>query len=231
MLRRDYILRLIEEFAEALARIRALKNERRLGEARSLTEEEFKRITGLDSESLLKLSETELLAKLIQGEPMHSVREKMFFLTTLLKETGDIAVAEGRTDEGRACYLKGLHLLLDSLMRGDGFEQPEFVPKVDLFVGALADGEMPGATHALLMEHYERTGQFGKAEDSLFAILDEDPENAVVLDFGISFYERLLRQTDVQLAEGNLPRAEVEAGLEELRERKSAAVPEGSGLV
>ena len=231
MLRRDYILRLVEEFAEALARIRALKDERKLGEARLLTEEEFKRITGLDSESVLKLSETELLAKLIPGEPMHSVREKMFFLTTLLKESGDLAVAEGRESEGQACYLKGLHLLLDSLMRGDGFEQPEFVPKVDLFVTALADGEVPASTRALLMEHYERTGQFGKAEDSLFAILDGDPENSVVLDFGISFYERLLAHTDVQLAEGNLPRAEVEGGLEELRERKSTAVPEGSGPV
>jgi hypothetical protein len=229
MLRRDYILRLVEEFAEALARIRALRDERKLGEARLLTEEEFKRITGLDSESVLKLSETELLAKLIPGEPMHSVREKMFFLTTLLKESGDLAVAEGRESEGQACYLKGLHLLLDSLMRGDGFEQPEFVPKVDLFVTALADGEVPASTRALLMEHYERTRQFGKAEDSLFAILDGDPENSVVLDFGISFYERLLAHTDVQLAEGNLPRAEVEAGLGELRERKSTAVPEGSG--
>jgi len=112
---------MIQEFAEALARIRALKNGEQLGEASLLTETEFKRITGLDSESVLKLSETELLARLIQSEPLHAVREKMFFLTTLLKETGDIAAAEGRVDESRACYLKGLHLLLDSLARGDGF--------------------------------------------------------------------------------------------------------------
>jgi hypothetical protein len=221
MLRRDFILRMIEEFAEALARIRALKNDKRWGEASLLTEEEFKRITGLDSDALLKLSETELLARLIQGEPLHAVREKMFFLTTLLKETGDIAAAEGRVDESRACYLKGLHLLLDSLARGDGFEQPEFVPKVDLFAAALADGELPVQTSALLMEHYERTGQFAKAEDALFAILDADRGNMAVLDFGISFYERLLRQNDTRLIEGNLPRAEVEAGVAELRGRKA----------
>jgi tetratricopeptide (TPR) repeat protein len=200
-----------------------LKKDQQLGEAVLLTEEEFKRITGLDSESLLRLSETELLAKLIQGEPLHAVREKMFFLTTLLKETGDIAAAQGRADESRACYFKGLHLLLDSLARGDGFEQPEFVPKVDLFVSALADEELPVHANALLMEHYERTGQFAKAEDSLFAILDADPKNVVALDFGISFYERLLEQGDAQLTEGNLPRNEVEAGLEELRERKTNA--------
>ena len=221
MIRRDYILRMIEEFAEALARIRALKNRRELGEAAVLTEEEFKRITGIDSQSLLKLSETELLARLIQSEPMHAVREKMFFLTTLLAEAGDIAAAEGRAEESRACYLKGLHLLLDSLARGDAFEQPEFVPKVELFVSVL--DEMPPQTCALLMEHYERTGQFGKAEDALFGILDGETGNDYALNFGISFYERLLGHTDAQLMEGNLPRAEVEAGLEELRARRVKA--------
>ena len=218
MIRRDYILRLIEEFAEALSRIRALKKDRQFEQAAALTEEEFKRITGIDSESLLKLTETELLARLIETEPLHAVREKTFFLTTLLKEAGDIAAAEGRPDESRTCYLKGLHLLLDSLARGDAFEQPEFVPKVDLFVAALED--VPAQTRALLMEHYERTGQFGKAEDALFAILEGDVDIDLAVNFGISFYERLLAQTDARLADGNLPRIEVEAGLRELRERK-----------
>ncbi|HXT13446.1 MAG TPA: DUF6483 family protein [Candidatus Angelobacter sp.] len=220
MIRSDYIVRMIEDFAEALARIRALRKEGKFGEAQLLTEEEFKKITGIDSAALLKFSETELLAKLIQGDSGHSVREKMFFLTTLLKETGDIAAAEGRADESRACYLKGLHLLLDSLARGDGFEQPEFVPKVDLFVGALDD--LPVTTTALLMEHYERTGQFGKAEDSLFDILEADPANNIAIEFGISFYQRLLAHSDSQLRDGNLPRAEVEAGIQNLRARKSS---------
>jgi hypothetical protein len=222
MLRRDYILRLVEEFAEALARIRALKKERAFGEASILTESEFRRITGIDLEALLKLSETELLARLIETEPLHAVREKTFFLTTLLKEAGDIATAEDRMEEGRACYLKGLHLLLGSLARGDAFEQPEFVPKVDLFVEAL-DGEVPAQTSVLLMEHYERTGQFGKAEDALFAILDGEVNDEMALNFGIAFYERLLGRADTQLDEGNLPRAEVESGLEELRARRLKA--------
>lgn len=226
MFRRDYVLKMIEEFAEALARIRALKKARDLGQAWLLTEEEFKRITGIDSEALLKLSETELLARLIETEPSHAVREKTFFLTTLLKEAGDIAAAEGRAEESRECYLKGLHLLLDSLARGDAFEQPEFVPKVDLFVEAL-DGEVPAQTSALLMQHYETTGQFGKAEDAFFAILDEDLNNEMALNFGIAFYERLLGRKDTQLEDGNLPRAEVESGLEELRARKKCARWEG----
>jgi tetratricopeptide (TPR) repeat protein len=220
MIRRDYIIRMIEEFVEALARIRALKGRGQHGEAFILTEEEFKRITGIDSQALLKLSETELLARLIESEPLHAVREKLFFLTTLLKEAGDIAAAEERIQESYACYLKGLHLLLGSLARSDALEQPEFVPKVELFVNAM--DEMPAQTYAMLMEHYERTGQFAKAEDALYAILDADANNDYALNFGISFYERLLGRRDTELTEGNLPRTEVEAGLQELLERRVA---------
>src|SRR5689334_2506600 len=108
MIRRDYILRLIEEFVKALARIQSLKKDGKLGEAGLLTEEEFKRFTGIDSAALLKMSETELLARLIDTEPLHAMREKLFILTTLLKEAGDIAAAEDRISESRACYLKGL---------------------------------------------------------------------------------------------------------------------------
>ncbi|HLX70427.1 MAG TPA: DUF6483 family protein [Verrucomicrobiae bacterium] len=222
MIRRDYIIRMIEEFTQALARIRGLKNDQRLGEADTLTEEEFKRVTGLDSNSVLHLSETELLAKLIQTDSGQGVREKMLMLTTLLKETGDMAVSQDHFENGRACYLKGLHLLLDSLARGEIYELPEFVPKVEEFVLALADCELPLTTRLLLMEYYERTGQFAKAEDALYAILEAEPGNLPAVEFGISFYERLQRQSDIRLEEGNLPRSEVEAGLKELSARKAA---------
>ena len=220
MIRRDYIIRMIEEFAAALRRLRALKNQGQAAEALILTEQEFKRITGLDSEALLKLSETELLARLIESEPLHAVREKVFFLTTLLAEAGEIAATQGRMEASRACYLKGLHLLLDSLSRSDAFEQPEFVPKVELFVSVL--DEMPAQTYAMLMEHYERTGQFAKAEDALFAILEGHVNNDYALNFGISFYERLLGRRDTELQDGNLPRTEVESGLQDLRDRQRA---------
>ena len=78
------------------------------------------------------------------------------------------------------------------------------------------------------MHHYERTGEFAKAEDSLYAMLDVEPRNAGLLEFGIAFYERLARQSDDVLAAGNLPRTELEAGLAELRNRQGALAA-GSG--
>lgn len=220
MIRRDYILRMIEEFIRVLTQIRALKKGQRWQEAAGVIDEEFQRLAGAGAQAVAQLSETELLAKLIQGEPTQAVRDKALLLTTLLKEAGDLAAAQDRTEESSACYLKGLHLLLNTLARDEIDRCPDFVPKVEGFVAALQGLPLAIRTLALLMEHYERTGQFGKAEDAFFGILDAQPNDTEALDFGIAFYERLNGRSDAALVEGNLPRPELEAGLVELRARK-----------
>jgi hypothetical protein len=137
----------------------------------------------------------------------------------LLREAGDVAVAQERIEEGHLLYLKGLHLLLGALARSDMFEFPEFVPKIDEFVAALKDAPLPLETRGRLMEHYERAGEFGKAEDALFAMLEAEPENRAIVDFGLAFYERLAGHSEAALKEGGLPRAELEAGQLELSKR------------
>jgi hypothetical protein len=74
----------------------------------------------------------------------------------------------------------------------------------------------------MLMHHYERTGQFAKAEDALFDIIEAAPAHQQVLEFALAFYERLQSQTTTALEAGNLPRAEVQAGLAQIRERLGA---------
>lgn len=223
MIQRDYIVRMIEEFFQMLARLKALKQEQRWGEAAGTVDEQLRRLVGADAEAVTQLSETELLARLIQGELPLAVSDKLLMLTRLLQEAGEAAAAEGRLGASRACYLKGLHLLLDSLAHGEASERPELVPSVEAFVAALADVPLPLPTQALLMQHYERVGEFAKAEDRLFAMLEAEPENAGLVEFGIAFYERLRGQSDASLAAGNLPRPELEAGLAELRGRQAPA--------
>ena len=136
MIRRDYILRMVAEFLELLSRIQSLKRDQRWQEARGTLEEQCRNFMGAGVLEIARLSETELLAKLIQGEPTQVVRDKVFILTRLLKEAGDVATGEGRLDESRTFYLKGLHLLLYTLAQGNAAEWPDFVPRVDMLVAA-----------------------------------------------------------------------------------------------
>ena len=222
MIQRDYILRMIEEFIRALTRISELKTDRRWQEAAGAVDEEFQRLIGAGADAVSQLTETELLARLIRGEPTQAVHEKTLILTALLKEAGDVAARQERAEESRACYLKGLHLLLESLAREETFALPEFVPRVEMFAAALRGAPLPLETQALLMQHYERSGEFAKAEDALFAMLEAEPDNTGLVEFGVSFYQRLQAQSDAALAAGNLPRPELEAGLAELRKRRGA---------
>lgn len=216
MIRRDYILRMLEEFFEVLSRIRALQKGQKWNEASLVAEKELQQLVGLGVQDIARLSETELLARLIRGEPTQAVREKTLVLATLLKEAGDIAAGEGRSAESLSYHLKGLHLLLGVRAREDPFDSPAFVPRVEGFLAALGDFVLPLSTQAMLMQHYERIGEFAKAEDVLFAMIEADGTNPALLSFGIGFYQRLQHQSDDALKQGNLPRSEVEAGLAQL---------------
>jgi hypothetical protein len=228
MIRRDFILRMIEEFAQALARIRSSKGNLRWREASAGLDAEFQRLVGDGAQAVARLSETELLARLMEDGPTHLVRDKTFMLTTLLHEAGDVAAAENRPDESRECYLKALHLLLEVLARGEVFDYPEFVPKIEMLEGALKGTPLPPRTHAMLMQHHERAGEFAKAENALFAMLDAEPENGAIMEFGVGFYKRILAESDAALMEGGLPRAEVEEGLKEfLRRAKRSEAQSG----
>jgi hypothetical protein len=222
MIRRDYILRMIEELIQVLSRISSLKRVQKWEEASSELTAELNRLVGSDSAALIELSETELLAKIIQGEPTLAVRNKTLGITTLLKEAGDIAGGLKKPEQARAAYLKGLHLLLHALSSGDPLDVPTFVPKLDEFLIALNETPLPLPTQGMLMQYYEQIGDLAKAEDALFAMLESEPDNPQLLDFGISFYQRLGTKADSSLVEGNLPREELNDSLKELCLRRSA---------
>jgi hypothetical protein len=219
MLRRDYIVEMIEEFVQALTQIRALRQRQRWEEARQAVDAQCEKLAAADARNLARLSETELLARLAQDQPTSAVRARLFLVISLLQEAGDIAAAEGRMEEAREIYLKALHLLLDVSAQDDPGGHPAFVPRVEALVHGLADAPMPVRTQVLLMRHYESTGQLAKAEDTLFSVLDATTNDAAGIEFGTAFYQRILRQNDAMLMAGNLPRAEAEEGLRELQRR------------
>jgi hypothetical protein len=182
----------------------------------------FSQLVGAGAAQAARFSDTELMARLVEGENTRFVRDKTHFLIALFKEAGDAAAAQDRAPESRAFYLSGLHLLLGTVPAGDSFQALDFAPGLETFVTALAEAPLPTRTLAMLMRHYEQRGAFAKAEDALFDLLDAEPGNSDVLDVGMEFYERLRGQSDVALADGNLPRQELEAGAAELRQRRAS---------
>ena len=138
-------------------------------------------------------------------------------LAAVLKQLALVSAAQQRLDLSRDCFLKSLHLVLGLNLCRDGTELAEYLPTVEELVEALKPYDLPPRTHAALMIFHEQRGKFSKAEDALFALLESVPGHADAIGLGVAFYERLLALSDAALDAGDLPRAEVEAGLAETR--------------
>jgi hypothetical protein len=216
MLRRDYILRMIEQIGQALARARKQVSAQDFEAADEELDKAFLDLLG-PGVDITSLSETELLAKLTIDGPTQMVKEKTLILVALLQEAGSVRIAAGREAVGQACWLKALNLLLTIKLQDADLEFPEFVPKIDFLRDELRDLDLPLPTLAALWRHHEHTGAFARAEDALSDLLEAQPDNPELRSEAKAFYERLLRETDASLESGNLPRTEVETALAELR--------------
>ena len=60
-------------------------------------------------------------------------------------------------------------------------------------------------------------GRYAQAEDLLYELLEAAPGSKQMVVQGVSFYQRLLQKSNQELITGNLPRAEIEEGLAELK--------------
>jgi hypothetical protein len=223
MVQRDYILRLIEQLgpgAAALLRSAEQRKGQQYGEAGRTIDQTLRQYFGLDSGAVRGLSAEELVALVRLGHsPLvrsEALAEKLVLLASILAEQADLDAAQNDPEGSADCALKSLQIFLVVLTEEDPHAE-RALAALDPLLRQLAAYDLPTPTKEQLWRHFERSGEFARAEDWLFALLDDAPD---VLPEGIAFYDRLAWRTDDELARGNLPRDEVAAGLAELRARE-----------
>lgn len=216
MFQEDYLLREIRKMVEAMQRVLSLTKRDDAPASLAMIDQTLEELFGLDSGAMTRLSRTDLYTRLMFGETSASGVAKGSVVAVLLNEAGFLHTAQKQPDESYACYLKALDLLLLLRRQHPDETWPDYTPSVAELLAPLADYRLPLETNRLLMGDYEQRGAYAKAEDILFAMLDQQPDALDLIEQGLAFYERLLAQEDEQLAAGNLPHEEVEAGLAEL---------------
>ena len=110
MIRRDYLMRLIEQFAEALSRILKLKKGKNYKKALSAIDQTYNELFGFNS-LLINSYETEDLISIISIDGLPDVN-KCLIIATLLKEEGEVYEAQNQLDISRKRYLKSLDIFL-----------------------------------------------------------------------------------------------------------------------
>ncbi|MFQ5675336.1 MAG: DUF6483 family protein [bacterium] len=109
MLQRDYIMRLIEQLSGVIARLVFAKQAKNFDEALQIARTAYDELFGLSGEMVHEL-DAATLAQLVND------KEKTRALAKLLLEEGEVLVAKGHAEAGRARFKKSL-LLYEAVVK------------------------------------------------------------------------------------------------------------------
>lgn len=214
MFETDYLLRIIHQFVKSLARVLLSIQSGNTEQARSEIQRASEEFLGLPFDMILSLNNQSLSEILgIDGE--RSV-EKSYIAAQLLFCEASVREAADETN-ATELYLRSVNLLLGGFSLIDETLKSEAASTIDQILLLLQHEELPLEICKQLVAYHELRGEYSSAEDRLFEL--SATESSEALEIGVSFYERILSRTDDELERGNLPRSEVEEGLEELRAR------------
>jgi len=226
MVRRDYILRMIEQIGvawAALVKIAGLRANGQYEQVELLLDQVLRQHLGFGGDTPGRLSADELIALVRLGQTASVdeavITERLLLLGAILRERAELSLAQGNPDEAANFAAKGLRVDLTVLVEEE-HDDERARTALEPLLGLLADYEVPGSLKEQLWLFHERQGEFADAEDWLFALLEDEP---ALLPEGVAFYERLAALPDEALRRGDLPRDEVVAALAELRARGERA--------
>jgi len=94
----------------------------------------------------------------------------------------------------------------------------DYYPKINFLISLSNTLNFSPAFKQQLFEYYEMSGQYSRAEDILFEMIEDEVEG--IDKKGIKFYERLQKFSDEELFKGNLSREEVDESLLEIIKTK-----------
>ena len=215
MFRNDYIMRLIEQLGAVLASVLKLGDVGQFQQALAALDQAYHQFFGLDADLINAMDDDYLIEMLSPHGVLDG--ERALVMANLLLAEGDLYQKQGQIDEAALRHHKSLRLLLAAAAAGAGSRLGDHPAEVETVLATLANHVLPLRTLELLFAYYERSGAYGQAEDVLFQMLDGDRRERRDVRAGIAFYRRLLARSDEALEAGNLPRAEAEEGLNELR--------------
>jgi hypothetical protein len=112
--------------------------------------------------------------------------------------------------------VKSLNLFLEVLLLNGTSHSSGGFPEVEELLGRLEEYELPRETEHLLFGYYEQVGNYAKAENVLFEIVEADATDDEVIEEGKAFYMRLKGKSDAALSAGNFSRERALDGLARL---------------
>jgi len=225
VIQRDYILRIIEELGQVWTYMVRLRREGQPKLALFELDQTLQRMLDLDLRTLGEMPLEKLLVTVRYSLSTRASQEEtaglLALLADLIREGADLMEETGDHIQRDTLRLRALHLRLAAVLENDDTTRAtRAAPDLDTLLEQLAEYELPLGAKDQLWRVYELAGEYGKAENWLFDLLEDErthlEDGHVALKRGFTFYERILAHSDADLEAAGLPRTEAEAGLAEL---------------
>ena len=213
MIQKDYIMRMIEQLSVVLMKILFNKETKNYTQALLEIDSAYENLLGLNPDYIKAISEGEIVGMLESNGSIDA--EKPIIIAELLREEAEIKELEnGLNDNVLYIFFKSFYIYVEAIIYDSRYNQKEYLKKLDKIVEKIIKYELPNQIQFKLFQYYEIIGYFGKAEDILYELIDLKYPN--ILFECKSFYLRLLNKSDEELLSGNLPRNEVNEGLDHI---------------
>jgi tetratricopeptide (TPR) repeat protein len=210
-------MRQIEQVGRMLAHILGLARGGRGDEALGLFDQAYQPLLGVGSRVVAMLDDAQLVDLLTSGANPDLRRVAMAL--RLLKAEADLYAGAGQAAEAAARYRRAIALAGCLAARSERLLDAELAGDLLVRAGDLA---LSVSQRLDLARVLEALGRYADAEDALFELIDEHPDDPEPVEAAIAFCQRLRPLEPERLAAGGLTLEEVHATLAELLRRQPA---------
>jgi tetratricopeptide (TPR) repeat protein len=217
-------MRQIEQVGQMLARILGLAKGGREDEALGMFDEAYKPLMGVGSRVVAVLDDGQLVDLLTSGSNPDMRRVAMAF--ELLKAEADLYAGAGQAGEAAVRYRRALALAGCLAARSERLLDHDLASGLLERAGEL---ELSGTQRLAVARVLEALGRYADAEDVLFELIDELPDDPEPVEQAIAFCQRLRPLEPEQLAAGGLSVEEVNATLAELLRMPATGAADSPG--
>jgi tetratricopeptide (TPR) repeat protein len=207
-------MRQIEQVGRMLAAIIGLAKGGRGDEALGMFDEAYKPLLGVGTGVVASLDEGQLVDMLTSGSNPDMRRVAMAM--ELLKTEADLFAGAGQAGEAAVRYRRAVALAGTLAARSERLLDRELAADLVERAGEL---ELSVAQRLAVARVLEALGRYADAEDALFEVIDERPDDPEPVDRAIEFCQRLRPLDPRELAAGGLSLGEVNDTLAELLRR------------
>lgn len=215
MIKNDYLSLKMQELSEVIAKILKLLESKNIVESHEIIDDAFKRLLGISPRVAENLSYKDLIQFSGSSEAAQSI--KLIILGELLKLDGDIGKQEGDTNKSIDLYIKAFNIFIKAMSIDKDTCLEISSKSISYISNEISEYELAFDALYSLFKYSEFLGNYAKAEDTLYELLEATDTELDMVAEAITFYKKLLTKSDEELIAGNLPREEIEDALKQLK--------------